>query len=152
MFDVPKEVIEEALAKAIEVLKDKHEDLGMTASGRWKEELEGEAQTNLGIIKGAKYTYQLVHGRKPGKRPPISALTSWVEDKFGYRGQEAKSMAFAVANKIAERGTSWFEKGGSDLLEILESKEVQDSFFGYIGAQLKVIVSEQLTRDLKRLL
>jgi len=44
------------------------------------------------------------HGTKP-HFPPIAPLTFWVEKKLGLYGKEAKSVAFAIAQTIAKRGT-----------------------------------------------
>lgn len=46
-------------------------------------------------------------GRTPGKMPPIADLMPWVMDKMPdiKNSKQAKSRAFAVAKKIAEKGT-----------------------------------------------
>lgn len=149
--DIPSNVIQDALNKAIDVLIEKHRELGMEATGQWIESLEGKTGHNSGVIRGAKYTEQLVFGREPGKRPPISPLENWVKAKFGLSGREATSAAFAVANKIASEGTTWYQQGGSDLLEVLEDPEVVGTFFSEIGAYLVVEVTAELTRDLQLL-
>lgn len=149
--DIPSNVIQDALNKAIDVLIEKHRDLGMETTGQWIRSLEGITGHNSGVIRGAKYTKQLVFGREPGKRPPISPIEDWVKVKFGLSGREATSAAFAVANKIASEGTTWYQQGGSDLLEVLEDPEVVGTFFNQIGAYLTVSIVEELTRDLKEL-
>lgn len=149
MLEIPATVMENALAKAISALITKYEQLGMKATGKWADGLEAVADGNTGIIKGYHYTEQLVQGREPGKNPPIKPLEQWVTAKFGLTGKQATSMAFAVSNKIAKDGTTWYQKGGSDLLEILEDPEVINTFYTEIGRHLTIEITEELTRTLK---
>ncbi len=151
MFEVPESVIIDALNKAIDVLIQKYDELGMRATGDWVNGLEGRTRTNGGEIWGLPYTEQLVQGRAPGKRPPIAPLERWASAKFGVSGRQATSMAFAVANKIAQEGTTWYQPGGSDLLEVLEDQRVVDTFYNAIGSYLTVQVADELTRSLKEL-
>lgn len=149
-MDVPPEVIEQSLNRVIEILIRKYDELGMRATGEWADELEGRTAINRGSIWGMPYTEQLVQGRAPGKRPPIAPLERWAQAKFGLSGQQARSTAFAVANKIAESGTTWYQKGGSDLVEVLESPEVMEAFYGpiteYLLAEVRVTIMEELRR------
>lgn len=151
MFDIPDAIVRDALNKAIDVLIQKHRALGMEATGDWIDSLDAVVGVNAGEIWGADYTEQLVFGREPGRRPPIAPLERWASAKFGVSGKEARSMAFAVATKIAKEGTSWYEKGGSDLLEVLDDPEVVNTFYSEIGTYLQVVVTEELTRELQTL-
>lgn len=52
-------------------------------------------------------------GTKP-HFPPLDPLQFWVENKLGYSGKEARSIAYAIAVKISQKGTEgvhMFEKG-----------------------------------------
>lgn len=149
MWDIPIDVIQDALNKAIDALIEKHRELGMEATGDWIRSLEGVAGHNSGVIMGAKYTEQLVHGREPGRRPPIEPLERWVAAKFGLSGKEARGAAFAIATKIAKEGTTWHKQGGSDLMEILEDPQVVSAFFTEVGAYLNIMVSNNLLRELQ---
>lgn len=151
MYNIPESVIIDALNKANDALIQKYDELGMRATGEWAEGLEARTHTNGGEIWGMPYTEQLVFGREPGKRPPIAPLEKWVSAKFGMSGRQATSMAFAVANKIAKEGTTWYQQGGSDLLEVLDDPSVVDTFYHEIGSYLTVQVTDELTRSLKEL-
>jgi hypothetical protein len=59
----------------------------------------GYALTNLSPEAGF-----IRWGRRPGRMPPIRAIMAWVAIKFGKAGPEGRSMAWAIAKKIAERG------------------------------------------------
>lgn len=115
-----------------DILKPKFIELGMNASGTWLNSLEARVNGNTGEIWGTDYTYYLANGRAPGNRPPIAPLIQWVGYKFGYSGQQAVSTAFAVANKIAQEGTSYYPDG-TDLLEVLNSAEVGEYIKDRIG-------------------
>jgi len=140
---IPNALIESILKDVIKLyLIPKHIDLGMKATGEWIESLEVEGNT----IRGRKYTEQLVYGRSAGTMPPIAPLEKWVNAKFGIGGTQAKNIAWAVAKKIEKEGTSWKQKGGSDLLEVLESKQVID----YINERLGKYITAEATLELQR--
>lgn len=50
------------------------------------------------------YAVPVELGTRP-HRPPIAPLIDWVKAKFGSTDSEARGKAFAVAKKIAKRGT-----------------------------------------------
>jgi hypothetical protein len=143
-MEVPKEKFESILKEVINrFLIPKFNQLGMNASGEWLNSLEVDYNT----IRGRKYTEQLVNGRRGGSMPPINAIEDWVKAKFGYSGQNAKSMAWAVAKSIEKKGTSWHKKGGSDLLEVLESSECIDFINNEIGKYLKTELTLTFQRE-----
>lgn len=125
----------------------KFNELGMKASGQWLDALSVKVVGNRGEIWGTDYTQYLVNGRANGKRPPISVLEKWVNDKFGVYGQEAKSMAFAIGNKIAKEGTEYYPQG-TDLLGVLESNECQQ----FINLKSKEIYLKSVSLEIVRLL
>lgn len=124
--------------------------LGLDATGEWRESLNVRADDQVGVINGRKYTEQLVYGRMPGAMPPIAPLEKWAQVKLGLSESQARSAAFAIAKKIAKEGTNIYKDGGTDLLEILETPEVQKKitqrFQGLITAKVKLM----LERDIKQ--
>lgn len=126
-------------------LKPKFIELGMNATGDWLNSLKAGTEPNRGIIKGKHYTAYLVRGRAGGTRPPIRHLARWVQAKFKLAGQEATSVAFAVAKKIEKEGTEYYPNG-TDLLEILQSNEVKH----YIEQELKSYLIDKVTLQLTR--
>jgi hypothetical protein len=122
-------------------------DLGMKATGEWQENVKTRVEGKTGIISGRKYTEHLVHGLKP-TTVPVKALELWVNAKFGIFGSEAKSIAWAVRTKIEQRGTSWYEKGGSDLLEILNTPNAQQRIAQYLAQQMQAEVKLYLEREI----
>lgn len=130
----------------------KFHELGMSATGNWLQSLETEARGNTGVIRGQDYSYYLVNGRRPGARPPIAPIEQWVNDKLGISGSQGLGIAFAVANKIAQEGTSWYEKGGSDLLEVLESEEVVNFIRNEYRNLVQIQVKAEIQRTIKTIM
>ena len=144
-----EEVISSEMERLIKELKESHERLGMKATGAWIDSLRYEINGDTSSIFANSYTEQLVQGLPPGERPPIDPLEKWVNAKFGIQGKLAKSIAEAIANKIEETGTTWYKKGGSDLLEKVFTKENLDRVTTRVGFVVKQTVTESLIRQLQ---
>jgi hypothetical protein len=148
MIEITDELIVETMQGVIEkFLKPKFISLGMNATGKWLDSLEARAVNKNGEIWGMDYTEFLAKGRASGTAPPISALIPWVNAKLGISGKQAISVAFAVATKIKKEGTNYYPRG-TDLLEVLASKEVADYITQKIGAFLKTEITKALKRQL----
>jgi hypothetical protein len=119
----------------------KFDSYKMNATGNWKKRVE--AIDNQ--IWGQPYSKQLADGRPPGLAPPITPLKDWAMAKFGLGEREALGMAFAVSKNIAKSGTSWYQKGGTDLLNVLKSPEV----ITYINKEAAKIITELVSREVK---
>jgi hypothetical protein len=68
----------------------------------------GEAARSLELkgtqLWGIDYIYYLDKGRKAGKFPP--SLISWVREKLGLQGAEAKQADFLIRRSISRQGTT----------------------------------------------
>lgn len=87
-------------------------DLGMVS----------HADDDNGALTGAAYYYQLVHGRKPGKQPPIESILGWIQKKgIAPEDISERSLAFLIARKIGKVGTDIYEgkREGLSLDEII---------------------------------
>jgi hypothetical protein len=150
MLIIPDTLLNEIMNEVINRwLIPKFNELGMNATGEWLSSLEVRTEVNKGEIWGRQYTEQLVYGRKPGNRPPIAPIERWVNAKLNIHGPEGRSMAFAIANKIAQEGTSWYQQGGTDLIEVLSQPEVTDYVNSRVGNYLQAEAQLQIVRDLK---
>lgn len=147
MFFDEKE-IEAVINKVIDIyLIPKFHQHDMNATGEWINSLEVEVLEDKAKIKGRHYTEYLAKGRPPSNNlPPISALKKWVSAKFGINGKEAEQRAWAIAKKIQKHGTTHYRKGGTDLLEVLESPEVVN----FIREKIKGIVRISIVKRLQR--
>lgn len=124
-------------------------DLGLDATGEWRSSLTTRAEGQTGIIRGRKYTEQLVYGRRPGAMPPIAPLERWAKAKLGLSGQQATSAAFAIAKKIANSGTNIYQEGGTDLLEILETPETQQKIIRHLQDRFAPQVQNFIEREIQ---
>src|SRR5690554_4317675 len=146
-MQIPNNEIERIMQGVVDrFLIPKFKELEMNATGEWLESLEVTANDNVSYIRGRDYSEYLARGRRPGNRPPIAPIERWVNAKLGIGGQQARGVAFAVATKIAQSGTTWYEKGGSDLLEVLESQAVIDYVQGEITPLIRFYVTNQIQR------
>ncbi|CAA7195439.1 hypothetical protein [Chryseobacterium potabilaquae] len=147
------EEIERVLDQVISIfLIPRFRELGMDATGEWLDTLEKELGENSGTIRGRSYSEQLAKGRKQGKMPPIEALEKWVQAKFGLSGEEAKNRAWAVAKKIEKEGTSWYQKGGTDLIEILSEPRTVQYIQDELSGIIKLRIAENLIRNTQEVL
>ncbi|RMZ58972.1 hypothetical protein D1632_15515 [Chryseobacterium nematophagum] len=145
--------IERVLDQVISIfLIPRFRELGMEATGEWLDTLEKESGENSGTIRGRSYSEQLAKGRKPGKMPPIEALEKWVQAKFSLSGEEAKNRAWAVSKKIEKEGTSWYQKGGTDLIEILSEPRTVQYIQDELSGIIKLRIAENLIRNTQEVL
>ncbi|WP_155844924.1 hypothetical protein [Chryseobacterium daeguense] len=143
-----KDEIERVMNKVIELfVLPRFNELGMEATGEWSENLHAVANLDSGSIMGRQYSEQLAKGLGPGVRVPIPALERWAKAKFGLSDEAARSAAFAVQEKIFQKGTTWYEQGGSTLIEVLEEPRTLQYIQDELGVIAKVRVAEQLIRN-----
>ncbi len=100
------------------------------ASGRLADSLRFEvAETSTGYrlsLYAASYALSLEYGRKPGSFPPLKSIQQWIEDKgivpapdangktIQYKAPEGKdysSLAYLIARKISQKGTTIYQAG-----------------------------------------
>ena len=135
--------LERILRNVIDLfLIPRFEELGMNASGQWKDNLEVRGNS----IYGRDYTNQLVYGRAPGKFAPIAPLIKWVEVKLGLSGQQAVGVAWAVNHKLKNEGSNYFQQGGTTLLEILNEPITLD----YIATESAKIIKDNVMVQINR--
>ena len=136
-----------------EFLIPKFKELNMNASGKWIASLTTERRSkNEGVIRGIDYSYYLVNGRGANQDQSPEGLRAWavwagntfIKDWVRNKGISANPIA--VAMSIAKKGTTWKRKGGSDLLEVLESPEVQR----YVAERFKMIITPRVAEEMRR--
>jgi hypothetical protein len=84
-----------------DIIKSQNEK-GLKASGKSAKSLRFESGDNFVKVFGSDYFYYQEYGRGAGKRPPISKIKEWIEE----RG--LKISPWVVANKIGLKGTNIF--------------------------------------------
>ncbi len=123
-------------------------ELGMNATGDWIKAVGGESVPGKGLIMGLDYTEQLVKGQEP-TTVPLTDLKRWAKAKFRLNDNAAAGVAARVQRKIQREGTSWYEKGGSSLLEVLEEQDTINFVNMKLGQYATPRIQEQLLRQLR---
>ena len=79
-------------------------------------------------IYGNDYIQFLENGRRPGKRPPTSVIRQWIDDKgIIPDGISKDSLAFLIARRMGEEGSTIYQAGGSDLISGIFNETLQRS-------------------------
>lgn len=147
-FQFSQEEIEPIIREVItRFLIPKFRELGMPASGQWEREVEARGNE----IWGMDYTEYLVDGRPPNTNDDPDAIRRWavwagmtfIKDWADAKGVNIPPIA--TAYKIAREGTTWYPQG-SDLLDVLYTKEVID----YINEELGKILVEKVKKQFER--
>ena len=150
-MDFSKEEIEPIIKEVINLfLIPKFQELGMNASGEWEATVEARGNE----IWGRDYTQYLTEGRPPNENQEPDALRRWavwagstfIKDWANDKGISAPPIA--IAYKIARDGTDYYPEG-TDLLEVLNSKEVESFIAKELGRLVVVRVEEQFKRAFK---
>jgi hypothetical protein len=99
----------------------------VNASGKLYDSVNHKVTNNGETLRvyAEDYIYYLVHGRKNGKRPPKQAIRDWIDAKgITPDGISKDSLAFLIARKIGESGTTIYQQGGSDLVSDIITDEL----------------------------
>lgn len=152
ILDIPKHTRGLLLLEFEKLKQDlisKHIELGMEASGKWIDSLE-VVEENLRVsLLGEKYTDQLVYGRKAGTMPPVSAIEQWIKDKGIIPNIPIRSLAWAIAISIKKKGTTYYQKGGTDLVSSVITVERINKIINLIGEELTILIIPIFTNQYK---
>jgi hypothetical protein len=100
-----QEIIREEIESIVADIKELYNNSGKRASGQFEKELEVVYSPNKAVIRGVVY----LAGRKAGKMPPVQRIIEWVKlrgIKAIEKNVSQKSLAWAIAKKIAKSGTN----------------------------------------------
>lgn len=105
-------------------LRQKQEELGLSASGKSAEQLFFEATpTNLKLWDGAGYWEAQANGYPPGTEVAFSDIFDWLGyQKYGLGYEDEKdreNVARSLVLKIYNYGTYAYQLGGNDLMEAI---------------------------------
>jgi len=139
--------IDEHLDKVRQAYQDALNANGNNASYKTSESFTKEVTQNSGTLFGASNLYQLKHGRKPGRFPPIDDILDWIRSK-GITPKDNKTterqLAFLFARKIAQSGTDIFE-GKKPALNVDDQiKVLQEQFEKNLTADFKTEIIKVL--------
>ena len=145
----PQEIIRTELESLKADIAAHHRELGQPATGEFEQSLEIIEERGRFIIKSAKYGQQLIKGRKPGTMPPVQAILEWIKVK-GITAKDIKieSLAFLIARSIKEKGTKYYQTGGTDLLDaVITPSRIQriiDDLKDFHITELKTLIKRTL--------
>jgi hypothetical protein len=129
-----KDILLQFLNEVSKEIKAEQTRQGRVASGKTAQSLEPEATDKVGILYGNISVNVLETGRKGGKVPGgfKSIIYQWMKDKGIFQAEsEAKqnSIAYLIARKIKDEGTSLYRNGGkSGVLSNIITERRIDSF------------------------
>jgi hypothetical protein len=164
-------ILGEALANtATAIIKELEKDIRakkLTASKSLLQNIDptNYVETANGVtlaITMVNYYQWVEDGRKRGRRPPIASIEEWISRK-GIQVRKSKgeskqsvlerrrSMAIAIANKIAAKGTikRFGYKGGDFIKDVLTPQTIEaiaGSIGNVIGRQVQVFVTTEVTQ------
>lgn len=139
-MNLSDEVILDVVQGVIDdILKPKFISLGMNASGQWLDSLEARVSNGVGEIWAMDYTYYLANGRGPNTDNDDVSIHRWAKwatatfiGKWAADKGIDKRLAFPISYSIAKNGTKSYPEG-TDLLEVLNSDEVNEYIKDRIG-------------------
>lgn len=153
------DILKREFEKLSKDLIDKHDELGMRASGNWAESHEVEVtdtpQRITATLRANKYTEQLQYGRRPNKdqsKKSLKAFVGWAGSTFIPKWLKEKDLImnpYAVAWGIAKKGTKYYQKGGTDLVDSVVTDERIKSITDQLGALYVEAISTGFASELK---
>lgn len=118
----------------------------VNASGKLADSVRYEVNERGLKVYAADYIYYVEHGRAPGKFPPIDSIKQWIEDKGLNFDIPINSLAFLIARKIAQKGTTAWEQGGTDLVESVINPELISDITESLLARLRIDVRSEILK------
>lgn len=108
------------------------------------------ASRDSGQLTGDAHWYYTVHGRKPGKQPPLEAILGWVQKRGLATDISERSLAFLIARKIGRVGTDIHlgKRPGMALPEIIveENKDFKQRLKDKARAEITKDFSDHLRK------
>lgn len=115
----------------------------VNSSGNLAKSVRYEVTDSKLIIYAADYIYQVNRGRAPGKFPPIDAIKDWIDNKGLSYDIPINSLAFLIARSIANKGTTAWQQGGTDIVEdVITPTLLEEIRQDFTEAVVKRITSE----------
>jgi hypothetical protein len=120
----------------------------VNASGRLADSIDYVVTGSRLTIRGNDYIYYLENGRRPGKRPPKDVIRKWIDDKgIVPRDNISKdSLAYLIARKMGEEGSTIYKAGGSDLVSGIFNDNFVDSLQSEFMNLLTVEIESEILK------
>jgi hypothetical protein len=120
----------------------------VNASGNLADSIDYVVTGSRLTIRGNDYIYYLENGRRPGKRPPKDVIRKWIDDKgIVPRDNISKdSLAYLIARKMGEEGSTIYKAGGSDLVSGIFNDQFVDSLQSEFMNLLTVEIESEILK------
>ena len=116
----------------------------VSASGKLAASVRYEVSGGGLKVFALDYIFQIEFGRRPGKFPPLDALKDWVVIRNFAPDLPMSSRIFLAGRSIAQKGTTIFQQGGSNLI-----KDIADSdFFVNITKEMEAEFVKDITSEI----
>jgi hypothetical protein len=140
-----KDILEREGIDVVRTIQSKLSSTGANATGKTSRSLEMEATETRLKIEGSKSFLFVETGRRAGRRPPIAPLKEWAIAKGLARDdKQATGIAFAVATKIANYGTSTVSiNNPRDIYQSVITDEKVESIYN----QIKGVFADKVLSD-----
>lgn len=123
----------------------------MNASGKMADSLGYRIDSKgLVIFSSEKYFTVIETGRKPGKRPPISAIEQWIKDKPVASDINPRSLAFLIARKIGEEGSLLYRQGGRSgvISDFINDTKIQEDLINLLTDDFRdYVINEFISKS-----
>lgn len=139
LVDVFKSRAEKWTGAIKQALIDRNANASMNASNS----LEYTYNTEGLTIRGARYFEFIEYGRKPGKMPPISAISKWIDDKGLQRTKFFNE--YSIAYNMGRKGSRQFILGKPrGIFDFLNDAELTELSNEIASAVVERVTSEVL--------
>lgn len=126
----------------------------MNASGKMAESLAYRVDNSgLVIYSSEKFFTVLETGRKPGKRPPLSVIEKWIQDKPIASDINPRSLAFLIARKIGEEGSLLYRRGGKSgvISDYINEEYIRENLIINLNDSFRdYVINEFLKKSLEK--
>lgn len=121
-----KEAVNKFFEGVIKGIRQNQSANKIKASGHSADSLAYGTDKKGGQLTGSDYFYFQIHGRKPGRLPPVENIIQSIKDKgLTQSWGTVESFAWAIAFKIKKEGTDIFKgkRPGLDFDKIVDEKQ-----------------------------
>lgn len=143
-------IIKIEVDKLKEEIIEKHDELGMRASGNFAKTTTVEQKGTKTSITAPDYAEQMIQGSPPGTKVGISKIIKWIEDKGIeplIKDMDTSVLAELIVSKIYKEGTRAFREGGTDLLDSVVTPQRIQKILDVVG----IDYTDSITKNIQKM-
>lgn len=109
-----QDILDKFGKETVQIIQDNLASTGTNATGRTSQSLRSVSTKDSVVVSGKAFIYVVETGRRPGRRPPVSAIMEWLQTgKVSITGT-IESAANAISFTIGKFGSKLFREGGRE--------------------------------------